>query len=124
MPLSTFLNGRDPTRLRGLQWLSLSDTGNVLTRVSTSDSGGGATFTWTTGGTVQCRIDPVTDRGASRMVGGRIDERSTHVVTVPSGVSVASDSRFLISGRGTFEITATHERTAEWARSFEVLQVS
>lgn len=123
MPLSTFLNGRAPTRLRGLQFLSLSEVGNVLTRTATSDAGGGATFTWTTGAATQCRIDPVTDRGASRIVGGRVDERSTHIITVPAGAVLSADNRFVITGRGTFEITATHERTAEWCRSFEVVRV-
>jgi head-tail adaptor len=124
MPISTFLNGRAPTQLRGLQWLALSDTGNILTQVSTSDSGGGATQSWTAGTAVQCRIDPVGDRGDSRIVGGRIDERSTHVVTVPAGTPVLAAGRFSIAGRGTFEITVVRERTAEFTQVFEVIEIS
>lgn len=121
MSVSTFLNGRSETRLRGLLWLSLSDTGTVLTLTSTSDTGGGATQSWTSGTAVPCRIDPITDRGLTRITGGRIDERSTHVVTVPADVSVSTVSRFAITGRGTFEVTATHEQTAASARAFEVI---
>lgn len=125
MPLATFLNGRAPTRLRGLQFLAFSDVANIQARSSTSDAGGGATTTWTTTGTVNCRIDPLTDRGStSRLIGGRIDERSTHVVTVPAGVAMNAANRVLVAGRGTFEVTATHERTAEWASSFEVLKIT
>lgn len=123
MSLSTFLDGRQPTRLRGLLWLALSETGNVLTLTSTSDSGGGASQAWTTGGTVPCRIDPITERGFSRLTGGAIDERSTHVVTVPGTVTAAVTSRFAITGRGTFEITATHDQTGAQSRVFEVIQV-
>jgi hypothetical protein len=124
VPISTFLNGRNPTTLRGLLWLALSDSGNVLTASSTSDSGGGATQSWVAGTAIPCRIDPIADRGAARLTGGRIDERSTHVITVPPGTNVAAVNRFAISGRGTFEITATHEQTGEWARVFEVIAAS
>lgn len=124
MPVATFLNGRPNTRLRGLAFLSLSEAGNVLTRTNTTDIGGGATVVWAAGPAIPCRIDPVTDRGQARLAGGRLDERSTHVVTVPAGTPVSTDNRFVITGRGTFEITATEERTAEMLRTFEALRIS
>src|SRR5262245_28057826 len=120
MSQSTFLNDVAPTRLRGLQLLALSDAGNVQTRTSTSDSGGGATVSWTTGASVTCRIDPIGDRGEPRTTGGRIDERSTHLVTVPTGTTVPTNARFVITGRGTFEVTAERVRTADWTKVFEV----
>jgi hypothetical protein len=121
MPLSTFLDGQEPTRLRGLAWLSLSDTGHVVRGSATSDSGGGVSTVWGTASTVVCRIDPIGDRGQGRTTGGRIDERSTHVVTLPAGTDVVADDRFLIVGRGTFEVTAVRERTREWAEFVEVV---
>ena len=124
MSISTFLDGRQPTRLRGLLWLSLSETGNVLTLTSTSDSGGGATQAWAAGTAVPCRIDPVTDRGYGRLTGGRVDERTTHIVTVPAGTQLDARNRFAITGRGTFEITALHQQTSESARVFEVIEAS
>lgn len=124
MPLGTFLNGRAPSQLRGLQWLSLSETGFFLTRSTTSDSGGGATTSWTAGSAVPCRIDPITDRGDTRTTGGRIDERSTHIITVPTETTLAASGRFAITGRGTFEITTTHQQTGEWSRVFEVIEAS
>jgi hypothetical protein len=121
MPLSTFLNGRNPDRLRGLQFLSLSELGYPRALTSTSDSGGGATQTWTNGGTLACRIDPLTNN--SRVTGGAIDERSTHVVTVPSGSTVPSSGQFTILNRGTYEVTATRDRTAAPTVQFEVIQL-
>jgi hypothetical protein len=89
----------------------------------TSDAGGGGSFAWSATGTVDCRIDPLS-AGGGGILAGRVDERSTHLVTVPPGTSVTDASRFAISGRGTFEVTATREQTAEQATSFEVLEVT
>lgn len=122
MPLASFLNGGTVSQLRGLAWLALSDRGNPLTLTSTDDSGGGASQSWTAGGTVDCRVDPLTAQ--SRVTGGQIDERSTHLVTVPPGTSVNASDRFAIAGRGTFEVTATRQRTAEQTTTFEVIQIS
>jgi hypothetical protein len=46
------------------------------------------------------------------------------VITVPAGTSVSTSNRFLITGRGTFEVTAVRERTGEFARVFEAVEVS
>jgi hypothetical protein len=125
MPQSTFLSGRAPARLRGLQMLALSDTGNVLTRSFTSDTGGGATQSWAAGSAVQCRIDPMGERGASHVIAGRVDERSTHLVTMTTaGAAVEADDRFVITGRGTFEVTATRLRTDAWTQVFEVVSAT
>lgn len=123
MPLSTFLNGRVPTSLRGLQWLALSDTGVIESRTATSDSGGGATVAWAASGTASCRIDVLGAR-ESRLTGGQIDERSTHVVTVPLGVAVSTSDRVTIAGRGTFEVTAVRQVTSEFDTTFEVIEIS
>lgn len=123
MSLSTFLNGREPSRLRGLQFLSLSDVGLILSPTSVSDAGGGASTTWGTAGTAACRVDPLGSAADGRLTGGQIDERSTHVVTAPTGTGVSTSDRVSIAGRGTFEVTALRETTAGPVEMFEVLQV-
>ena len=120
MPYSTFLNGRHPTQLRGLAWLSLTDTGVIQTQAGTSDAGGGITTAWTASGTVNCRIDPLS--GRERVTGGAIDERSTHLVRCPSDAAVTTDSRIAMTG-GTYEVTAVRDRTGQWLATFEVMQV-
>jgi hypothetical protein len=122
MPLSTFLDGTTPSQLRGINWLSLSDYGRVGSGTVISDGGGGGTTTWAEGGTIACRVDPLS--GNSRVTGGQIDERSTHQVTVPPGVVVSPSNRFTLIGGGTFEVTATHTRTAAELQVFEVIQIS
>jgi hypothetical protein len=122
MPLSTFLNDTAINQLRGLQWLALSDAGQVGAGTVTGDTGGGGTTSWNYGGTIPCRIDPLSDNES--LVAGRISDRSTHLVTAPPGTPVATNSRFLIANRGTYEVTGVQDRTGELARFFEVVQVA
>lgn len=119
MPLSTFLNGRPPTR--GLTWLALSDTALIISGTVASDSGGGVSQSWGTIGTVDCRIDPVGER--SGITGGAIDERSTHVATIPTGSTIDIQNRIEITGRGTYEVTAVRERTDQLTQVFEVIHL-
>lgn len=122
MGLSTFLNDSQVSQLRGLQWLALSDVGQVGTSSLVDDGGGGVTTGWAWGGTVPCRIDPLTDN--ETLAAGRVSDRSTHVVTCPAGTPVTTNSRFLIANRGTYEVTGVQDRTGELARFFEVVQAS
>jgi hypothetical protein len=123
MPLSTFLDGRDPIQLRGLAWLALSDTCVTQSAGGTSDAGGGITDVWSSGGTFACRIDPAIGGAGGDLTGGRIDERTTHVVTAPAGVSMNAGQRVVVASAGTFEITAVHQRTRDWSQTFEVIQI-
>jgi head-tail adaptor len=120
-PLTTFLNGRDPERLRGVMFLALSEVAVIQTRTATSDVGGGASHVWANTGTVECRVDPV--GGGPGNLANRIDERSSHIVTVPPYADVTSGQRVTIANRGTYEITQTHERTAANVERFEVMQL-
>lgn len=122
MPLGTFLNGINPTRLRGLQAIVLSDIGNVGTLTSTDDAGGGASQAWAYGSDIPCRVDPL--GGDESVVAGRLDDRSTHLITVPARTDVDTNDRFQVTGQGTFEVTAVRSRTGEWTRVFETVQVS
>lgn len=121
MPIGTFLNGSVPSRLRGLLWLSLSDSAQVGTLTSTDDSGGGGTSSWTYATAVPCRIDPIT--GNESVSAERISDRSTHLVTLPAGTTVPTNGRIAIAGRGTFEVTAVQIQTAAMATLVEVVQV-
>lgn len=119
MPLATTLYDVVPIRLRGLSWLALSETGNVLVRSMTDDSGGGQTETFTAGTALPCRVDPM--GGGESVTAERIDPRTTHKITVPPSTSVSAADRFEITGRGTFEITAVRKRTQEPVRVLEAI---
>lgn len=127
MPYSTFMRGGTATHLRGLAWLSLTDSALFLRGSATDDGGGGASFTWGTAtvwGTAQavpCRLDPIGSGEAEQVFGGQLDERSTHRLRLPAGAAVAATDRVLVQGRGTWEVTALLQRTNEWSRVAEVV---
>ncbi len=123
MGLSTFLSNPP---IRGLLWLSLTDTGRFLIRSSVSDGGGGQTETylpdpsaaWAGTNNVACRIDALS--GIEGEVADRVSDRSTHLVTINAPYSVSLNSDFQILNRGRYEITAIREHTGEMATQFEV----
>lgn len=123
MSLSTFLNGTPVTKLRGLMFLALDDTAIIERRVNTGDSGGGANYTWLAAGTAPCRVYPVSIRGNPKLVGERIDERTTHFCVLPPETSVTPGERVSIAGRGTFEVTLALQRTDALTTVAEVLQL-
>lgn len=125
-PLSTFLNGSPP--IRGVLWLGLSETGRVLIRGTVSDGGGGLTETYTPAGTLAwtdstnfaCRIDVIS--GTEGQTANRISDRSTHIVTLNTGgtIAISLEDDLQIQNRGRYEITAIREHTGESSRQFEV----
>lgn len=119
-PISTTLHDNVPTRLRGLAFLSLSDTGYIMRGTFTDNLGGGGTYTFGTAGTVACRVDPV--GGGEALVANRIDERTTHRITVPPETNVSAKDRFKVQGIGEFEITAVRIRTSEQVRILEATE--
>ena len=121
MPLTTFLDGRPATQLRGLMWLALSDVGHVVTQVSADDAGGGVTQVWTAGTAIPCRVDDLA--GGEGVSAGRISDQSTHTILVQPDVVPSPIDRFAIDGKGTFEITAVRNRTRDWAQVLEAVQV-
>jgi head-tail adaptor len=119
MSLSTSLDGVQATALRGLTMLSLSDSGHTITLTSTSDSGGGATSTSASGSTIPCRVDPI--GGGEASIAERIDDRSTHRIMIPASTTINTAERFVVTGWGTFEITAVRERTRTQVRILEAV---
>lgn len=120
--ITTFLDGRIHTRLRGLVWLALSETGHVLVYGGADDAGGGIAEAYTQGPEVPCRVDPVGAQGEE--TAGQIDERTTHVITLPAATAVASADRFSIDGGDTYDITAIRTRTHEAIRELEAVKAA
>lgn len=126
-PITTFL---DHPPLRGLLWLSLTETGRFLARSEASDGGGGMTETytpaptadWGTTTNVSCRIDAI--GGGEGEIGERVSDRSTHVVTFDAGTTVSLDDDFQIQNIGRFEITAIRRHTGERATQIEVTDLT
>lgn len=107
------------TQLRGIAWMALEDTGYVVRGTVTDDAGGGGTHTFSTVGTYSCRIDPLGSRSGE--IANQINERTTHIITVPPETSVTESDRFRIDGID-YEITAVRSRTQEPIRELEAVK--
>ena len=106
---------------RGLITEALTEQGWPLDGTVVDDGGGGAAGTVIPGGTVSCRIDTL--GGASEgVVGNRISDRSTHLITLPPGTGVTTEGGFEIDGRGIYEVTAVREHTGEFSTVFEAIE--
>lgn len=106
------------THLRGLAYIALDDSGQVMRGSFASDSGGGGTFTYAAVGTYACRIDPIGQRSGE--IANKIDERTTHVITLAPDTDVGTADRFRI-GSTDYEITAVRTRTNEQVRELEAV---
>jgi hypothetical protein len=123
MSFSTFLHsGGTVTHLRGLTWLALNDTAYVCAGSVVSDGGGGGTTVWHTVGTVPCRIFPLAKRAIFHLVGGAINENSTHMVRVPAAATVTLEDQLVISG-GTFAVLMLPRSTDEVTSTIEVVEL-
>jgi hypothetical protein len=117
--LGTSLHGGTVLQLRGLAWLALTDTGHVGAGTVVSDGGGGGTTTWSYGPAVPCRVDPFRPKAITEeMLADKLSDLALHKVRVPVGTEVTLDSRFLIDGHGTFEVTSVEERTDQMIMTF------
>lgn len=110
------------TYLRGAALLTWTDTGQIGAGSVMDDGGGGGTLVYTWGSAIPCRIDALA--GEEGIAGGRVSDRSTHLVQVDPDTEVSTANQFAISGRGTFEITAVNDATAQIVLEFEVVKVS
>lgn len=120
-PISTTLHDVTPTTLRGLPFLALSNTGYLMRGTFTDNLGGGGTYTFGTAGTFACRVDPL--GGEEDLIANRLDERTTHRITVPPASSIEAKDRFKVSDV-TYEITAVRTRTQEQVRVLEAVEAS
>lgn len=114
--------GGTVTQLRGLAWMSLTDTGYIGAGTITSDTGGGGASSWAYGGAIPCRVDPLGE--GEDQAAARISDRSTHIITVPPYTPIRAANRFAVTGRGTFEVTAVQDPTGERVRFFEVVKIT
>lgn len=90
---------------------ALPGTALIQTQTWVSDGGGGGTTSWTTSGTVDCRIAPVGGSGGNEgTLASRITADAEYVVTLPYNASLSGNSRLIIDG-GTFNIESVRSRS-------------
>jgi head-tail adaptor len=101
---------------------ALPDYATIKPLEIVSDFGGGRTETWGTGGTVPARIGPVGGGERAGGPGARIDDRTTHIITLPASTEITSSDRLNVGGT-EYEVTAVRTRSWEITRRVEVREL-
>jgi head-tail adaptor len=114
------LTATELARLRADSETLMPDAATRHAQAVVSDGGGGFTETFTAAGTFSCHVAPI--GGGERVVGGRISDRTTHVLSVPAGTTISAADRVVVDGK-TFEVTAVRTRSWEIVRRVEVREL-
>jgi head-tail adaptor len=90
---------------------TLDTTAVVHAQSTVSDGAGGTTESFTPGSSIKARLAPA-GGGERGSTGSRVDDRTTHIITLPAGTTVTAADRIVLGGR-TYEATAVRRRTNE-----------
>lgn len=96
---------------------TLEDEAVIERKATASDGAGGQTATWSTHATVPCLLaalqggEPASfaQRGTTGTSGDRIDDRTTHILTVPAETDIEEPDRVVVS-ESTYEVTLVRKR--------------
>lgn len=96
---------------------------DVLRATKVSDGGGGRRTTRAAAGSYPCRLAPL-NRQAVDSFGGRVNENSSHIVTLPSDADVRGSDYLEIEGR-VWAVTTIRDRTSmdRFVLRVEVMEV-
>jgi head-tail adaptor len=116
------LTAADLTRMRAVAEQAMPGTAVIQGGTLASDGGGGWTETFAprSGGTVACRVAPVT--GTEREIGGRIHADAEYVITLPAATTVETDDRIVV-GAITYNVVAVRDRSWEISRRVEARRI-
>lgn len=90
---------------------ALPDTCTIQRKTAVSDGGGGTTETWADHATgIACRIAPASG-GETGTAGDRVEDETTHVVTLPALTDITEADRLQVDGQ-VYEVTAVRKRGA------------
>lgn len=84
-----------------------------------SDGGGGGSISYTSGGTVACRIAPIS--GTEREIADRISSDAEFIVTLPHDANVTTDAKLAIGG-STYSVEAIRDRSYEITTRVEAVK--
>lgn len=105
------LSAAELAAMRSTADAALADTCTIQRKTSVSDGGGGTTDTWPDHATgIACRIAPA-GGGETGTAGDRVNDETTHIVTLPALTDITEADRLTIDGQ-TYEATAVRKRGA------------
>jgi len=120
------LSAAELTRMRTIAQEALPGTAVVQNGTLVSDNGGGYTETFAprAGGTVSCRVAPITARGGAEGVDGdRITPDAQYIITLPAETTVETDDR-IVAGGIIYNVVAVRDRSWEITRRVEAQKIT
>jgi SPP1 family predicted phage head-tail adaptor len=93
--MSSLLSPAELAQMRADLETLLPDTCVISNVTYASDGAGGWTPTWTAGGTVACRLDPI--RGSEQIAGGAIEAFNGYIMTLPYNAVIVPASRVTVN---------------------------
>lgn len=106
--MSDGLTAAEVAEMRADAEAQLLNTGRILRYSKVSDGAGGWKESYVPGPELPCAIAPIGRTGSSSTTGDRLNEASTHVVTVPAATEVSAPDRCEVEGV-VYSITALRE---------------
>lgn len=118
------LSASEVASMRTTAERALPSTCTIQRKTSVSDGGGGTTETWASyAEDVACRVAPA-GGGETGTAGDRINDETTHIVTLPALADITEADRLVIDGQ-TYEATAVRKRGVwEITRRVEAKEVA
>jgi head-tail adaptor len=112
------LDPADIAAFRAVAEQALPDIATIQRGTETSDQGGGTTTEWNPiAESVPCRLSPVAG-GEMGMVGARVSDEATSMVTMAATRDVLEADRLIIAGI-TYDVTLVRRRGA-WALTLRI----
>lgn len=96
----------------------------ILRHASEQSGGGGERDSWTPDAPdawIPCAIAPI-GSGEDNSASDQLDERTTHILSLPRGSAIADKDRAEVEDVGVFEVTAIRLRSLEVTRRVEVIE--
>jgi hypothetical protein len=100
----------------------MPETGRILYRSEERTSGGGTKATYTPGDDLPAAIAPlrrIISGGEVGTPGDRVDDRTTHLITLPATTVASAKDRIELDGWGVFEILAVGKRSEAITKQVE-----
>ena len=111
------------TKAQAIAESTMSDTATIRRNTPASDGMGGATDSWATVATVQCRLMTRLSQPSDRAGGGRVETQTDYVIRLPVGTDVRNADRIVVGSR-TFEVVRPVAYTISPSINVAVVEVS
>jgi hypothetical protein len=124
--MSGILSDAELAEVRAEIEIVMPETGRILYRTEEQTDGGGNQATYTPGPDLPAAIAPqkrIISGGEVGSAGDRIDDRTTHIITLPATTEVSGKDRVELDGWGVFEVLAAEKRSEAITKQVEAREV-